>query len=138
MEVIDLMLKNAGIPSGGFNAPPEKFISARDVLDFVTVQGVRANRLLNKTGSITPGKEADIVLLRKDRINVMPVNDPVGAVVLAIDTGNVDSVFVAGIPRKLNGQLVGMDLKRVADEAISSREYLLAKAKTADPMADKK
>jgi len=119
------------------SAPPDKFISARDALDFVTVQGARANGLLNKTGSLTPGKEADIVLLRKDRINVMPINDPVGAIVLAMDTGNVDSVFVGGIARKRNGQLVGVDLKRVADEAIKSREYLLSKANIVDPMAVK-
>ena len=116
------------------SAPPDKFISARDALEFATVQGARANGLLQKTGSLSPGKEADIVLLRKDRINVLPVNDPVGAIVLAMDTGNVDSVFVGGTPRKLNGQLVGVDLQQVASRAISSREYLLTKAKIADPM----
>jgi len=106
-------------------------ISARDVLEFATVEGARANGLESKTGSLTPGKEADVILLRKDRINVLPVNDPVGAVVLAMDTGNVDSVFVAGKARKLGGQLVGVDLQQIADEAIKSRQYLLSKAKMA-------
>lgn len=104
-------------------------ISARDVLEFATIAGARANGLEHKTGSLTPGKQADVILLRKDRINVLPVNDPVGAVVLAMDTGNVDSVFVGGQARKLHGQLVGVDLKKIADEAIQSRQYLLSKAK---------
>lgn len=104
-------------------------ISARDVLEFATIEGARANGLEKKTGSLTPGKEADVILLRKDRINVLPVNNPVGAVVLAMDTGNVDSVFVGGQAKKLRGQLVGVDLKQIADQAIKSREYLLSKAK---------
>lgn len=104
-------------------------ISARDVLEFATIEGARANGLEKKTGSLTPGKEADVILLRKDRINVLPVNDPVGAVVLAMDTGNVDSVFVAGKAKKLRGQLVGVDLKQIADQAIKSRDYLLSKAR---------
>ncbi|MDX1437926.1 MAG: amidohydrolase family protein, partial [Anaerolineales bacterium] len=71
-------------------------ITARDVLEFATIEGARANGLDHKVGTLTPGKEADIILLRTDRINVMPVNDPIGAVVWGMDTSNVDSVFVAG------------------------------------------
>jgi cytosine/adenosine deaminase-related metal-dependent hydrolase len=104
-------------------------ISARDVLEFATIEGARANGLEQKTGSLTPGKEADVILLRKDRINVLPVNDPVGAVVLAMDTGNVDSVFVAGKAKKRHGQLLGVDLKQIAARAIESRQYLLTQAK---------
>lgn len=99
-------------------------LSARDVLEFATIEGARANGLERKTGSLAPGKEADVILLRKDRINVLPVNNPVGAVVLAMDTGNVDSVFVAGEARKLGGQLVGVNLKHIAEQAIRSRQYL--------------
>lgn len=108
---------------------PSRLLTAREALEFATIEGARANGLEKKTGSLTVGKEADIIMLRKDRINVMPLNDPVGAVVLAMDTGNVDSVFVAGKAKKLNGQLVGVDLKKVADQAIQSREYLMSKAK---------
>src|SRR5262249_42280784 len=90
----------------GDEKPSSSLISARDVLEFATIEGARANGLDKKTGSLTPGKDADIILLRKDRINVAPVNDPVGAVVLGMDTGNVDSVFVAGEAKKLGGQLI--------------------------------
>ncbi|RDJ94058.1 hypothetical protein B4Q13_17475, partial [Lacticaseibacillus rhamnosus] len=56
-------------------------ISAYDVLSYATIEGARANGLAHKTGSLTPGKEADLVMLRTDKPNVFPVNDPVGAVV---------------------------------------------------------
>jgi len=104
-------------------------LSARDVLELATIEGARANGLESKIGSLAVGKQADVILLRKDRINVMPVNDPVGAVVLGMDTGNVDSVFVSGKARKLAGQLVGVDLKRLADQAVASRQYLASKVK---------
>jgi len=67
-------------------------ITSRDVLSWATMEGARANALDHKTGSLTPGKEADVIMLRMDRINVMPVNDPIGAVVWGMDTSNVDSV----------------------------------------------
>ena len=99
-------------------------ISAREAIEFATIAGAKACGLANKTGSLTPGKQADIVLLRKNHINVLPVNDPVAAITLGMDTANVDSVFVAGTAKKRNGQLIGVDLKRVAELASQSRNYL--------------
>ena len=106
-----------------------KRLTVRDALEFATIEGAKANGLAAKVGSLTPGKQADVICLRKDRINVMPVNDPVGAVVLGMDTSNVDTVFVAGKAKKRNGELLGVDLKRIAAEAIASRDYLAAKVR---------
>jgi 5-methylthioadenosine/S-adenosylhomocysteine deaminase len=104
-------------------------LSVREALELATIEGAKANGLESKVGSLAAGKQADLIMLRKDRINVMPVNDPVGAVVIGMDTGNVDSVFVAGKARKWRGQLVGVDLKRLMDQALASREYLNGKVK---------
>jgi len=71
-------------------------ITSRDVLAYATLEGARANGLAHKTGSLTPGKEADVIMLRTDKPNVFPINDPIGAVVWSMDTSNIDSVFVAG------------------------------------------
>ena len=62
-----------------------RLLTTRDVLEMATIEGARANGLLHKTGTLTPGKQADMILLRTDMINVMPVNDPVGAIVLGMD-----------------------------------------------------
>jgi cytosine/adenosine deaminase-related metal-dependent hydrolase len=99
----------------------------RDVLEFATIDGARACGLDHKVGSITPGKEADLVLIRTDRINLAPVIDPVATVVVFADTSNVDSVFVAGRAVKRNGQLVGVDLARAFSLLEQSRDYLLEK-----------
>jgi 5-methylthioadenosine/S-adenosylhomocysteine deaminase len=112
--------------AGKENLPP--FLTTRDVIEFATIEGARANGLADKTGSLTPGKEADIIMLRTDCPNVFPVNDPIGAVVWGMDTSNVDSVFVAGRALKRNGRLEGVDLSRVRTMAYESRDYVVAKS----------
>ena len=109
--------------TGARDAPA--LLSVRDVVEFATVRGAAANQLGGKTGSLTPGKQADVILLRTDLINVLPLNNAYGAVVLGMDTSNVDTVFVAGRLKKRGGRLVGVDLDRVRRDAERSRDYLL-------------
>jgi 5-methylthioadenosine/S-adenosylhomocysteine deaminase len=104
-----------------------KLLTARDVIEFATIEGARANHLDSKVGTLTPGKQADIVMLRTDAINVMPVNNAYGAVVLGMDTSNVDTVFIAGKVMKQAGQLVGVDLGRIKRDAEQSRDFIVAK-----------
>ena len=82
-----------------------KLMSTRDVIRHATVDGARAAGLGTVTGSLEPGKQADIVLLRTDRPNIFPINDPIGAVVWGMDTSNVDWVFVGGKPLMRGGAL---------------------------------
>jgi adenine deaminase len=69
--------------------------------------GAKGLKLDRKTGSLTPGKEADIILLDAEAINVAPLNNAPGAVVTLMDRTNVDTVMVAGQIRKWQGQLLG-------------------------------
>ena len=71
-------------------------LTHKDVLEFATIDGARSIGLEDKVGSLTPGKQADIVLLKTNAINTAPMVDPVGTIVVFADTSNVDSVFVAG------------------------------------------
>ncbi|RPI95035.1 MAG: amidohydrolase [Chloroflexi bacterium] len=112
--------------AGKRNLPP--FMNSRDVIECATIEGARANGLAHKTGTLTPGKEADIILLSTDRPNILPVNDPIGAVVWGMDTSNVDSVFVAGKALKREGKLLNVDLDDLRRRAYESRDYVLAKS----------
>ena len=103
-------------------------LTHRDVLEFATIDGARACALDHKIGTITPGKQADIVLIRTDQVNVAPVVDPVATVVICADTSNVDTVFVAGRIVKHNGQLVRVDLPRLLQRLADARDHLLSKA----------
>jgi cytosine/adenosine deaminase-related metal-dependent hydrolase len=103
-------------------------ITMRDVLEYATVEGARANGLEDKVGTLTPGKQADLILLRTDRINVIPINDPVAAVVAGMDTSNVDSVFIAGQAMKQGGQLLHVDWAAVKRMALESRDYVVERS----------
>ena len=111
--------------AGEKNLP--KLLTVKEVVEFATVQGAKDNALDRKIGTLTPGKEADIILLRTDRINVMPLNNAYGAVVLGMDTSNVDTVFIRGRLMKSRGTLVGVDLTRVSRLAQQSRDYIVSK-----------
>jgi cytosine/adenosine deaminase-related metal-dependent hydrolase/ribose/xylose/arabinose/galactoside ABC-type transport system permease subunit len=95
-------------------------ISPRDVLEYATIEGAKANGLESKVGTLTPGKQADLIMLRTDRINVTPLNDPATAVVLGMDTSNVDTVMIAGRLMKQHGRLLHVDwpsVRRMVEEA---------------------
>ncbi len=73
-----------------------RLMSTRDVIRFATRDGARVAGLAGTTGSIEPGMQADVIVLRTDRPNIFPINDPIGAVVWGMDTSNVERVIVAG------------------------------------------
>lgn len=100
-------------------------LTHRDVLEFATLEGARACALDHKVGSLTPGKEGDIVLIQTAAINTMPVYDPVGTVVVFADTSNVDSVFVAGRAVKRGGELLNVDLPKTFSELEASRDTII-------------
>jgi cytosine/adenosine deaminase-related metal-dependent hydrolase len=121
-RMLALARQRAGEPN------PPRLLTVRDVLGFATVEGAKDNGLERKTGTLTPGKEADIILLRMDQINVMPVNNVFGAVVLGMDASNVDTVLIGGKVAKREGRLVGVDMDRIRRQVHQSRDYLVEKA----------
>jgi cytosine/adenosine deaminase-related metal-dependent hydrolase len=100
-------------------------MGTRDVIRHATVDGARVAGLGRVTGSIEPGKQADLIVLRTDRPNVFPINDPIGAVVWGMDTSNVDWVFVAG-QALMRGGVLQADVQRARDLAVAARERVIA------------
>ena len=105
-------------------------LRSRDVLEFATVDGARACGLATRTGSITPGKDADVILLRADDLAVFPASNPVGTIVAAGNPGLVDTVLVAGRVVKRNGVLVNVDLPALRARLFESRNRVAAAAGT--------
>ena len=101
-------------------------VTVRQVLQCATVNGAKCASLLDKCGTLTPGKEADIVMIRADEMNVYPLNNAVGTVVQAADVRNVDTVIIGGTIRKRRGALVGVNMPRVRQLVDESRRYLFA------------
>jgi 5-methylthioadenosine/S-adenosylhomocysteine deaminase len=116
-------LQRGSAPSKG-KAP----LTSKEVLACATVEGARANGLDSKVGTLTPGKQADLIMLRTDRMNVTPLNDPATAVVAGMDTGNVDTVLIAGRVMKRHGELLHVDWPAVRRMAAESRDHVIAKS----------
>jgi 5-methylthioadenosine/S-adenosylhomocysteine deaminase len=103
-------------------------MTADDVLTMATADGARAIGLDDRVGTLEPGKQADVLLLRSDAPNLAPVSDPVGAVALAAGPHNVDAVLVAGRWVKRHGRFAHRDVRSVVDRAAASNRYLLEAA----------
>jgi cytosine/adenosine deaminase-related metal-dependent hydrolase len=109
-------------PTPAPGLPP--LLTTRDVLRYATINGAKALRLENKVGTLTPGKEADIIVLDATALNVAPLNQVPGAVVSLMDRTNVETVIVAGKVRKWRGQLLDVNLRRLLQQIEASRDYL--------------
>ncbi len=90
------------------------------VLRHGTIDGAVALGLGSVTGSLTAGKRADLIMLRADDLNLAPINVPDGQVVLAAQPRNVEHVWIDGILRKRDGELVGVDSAALVREATAA------------------
>ncbi len=108
--------------------PSEKaeFFS-RDALKWATINNAKALCMEDRIGSLTPGKQADIIMLNSKDLNLFPVLQPTESVVFNAYPSNVDSVWVAGKKVKENGKLLFSDekLAKVKEELGEAVERLL-------------
>lgn len=86
--------------------PLDMPVTCRQALEWATINGARMTGLESQVGSLTPGKQADIVLLRADDLAMFPVTDPLVSAVMQAGVANVDTVLVAGRIVKRNGRLL--------------------------------
>ena len=103
-----------------------ELINVRQVLRWATSDGARVAGIADRTGSITPGKKADLVIIDGGAVNVAPIIDPVAAVVLAADISNVRTVFIDGVVKKQDGKLLA-DLATPRKLVEASRDFLVSK-----------
>ena len=108
--------------------PWELELSVRDALAMATIDGARALGMEHRTGSLAPGKQADIVMVRVADVSMTPLLDPVAAVVHHAGRSTVDHVFVAGRQVKKDGILAGVDQSALHGEATRSAEGILERA----------
>jgi cytosine/adenosine deaminase-related metal-dependent hydrolase len=105
--------------------PGELALTTRDVVRMATLEGARTLGLEDRIGSLTPGKQADIVLLKVDVPNLSLINHLPAAVTLS-DSENVDTVFVAGRPVKVAGRILSHEMRSLQEPLRASRNRLLA------------
>jgi len=92
-------------------------LSARQALEMATMGGARDLGIADKVGSLTPGKRADLILVRTDALNMAPFTEPVHMIVQSAHPVNVDTVVVDGRILKRHGRLTAIDVPRVLRES---------------------
>jgi 5-methylthioadenosine/S-adenosylhomocysteine deaminase len=105
-----------------------KLMSVWDAVNLATMGGARGLKIESKAGSLTPGKEADIILLDATALNVTPLNHAPGAVVTLMERSNVSTVMCAGQIKKWRGGIIGYDIPKLRAELDASRDYVFAAA----------
>jgi cytosine/adenosine deaminase-related metal-dependent hydrolase len=103
-------------------------VTARQMLEFATIGGAKGLGLDRLTGSLTPGKRADLILLRADQPLTAPVSDPAGLVLLQASAGDIETVIVEGRIRKQGGRLVDADAPQVFARLQARAEAMAAAA----------
>ncbi len=109
----------------GGASPTRIAIPARRALEWATTDGANALGLGARTGALKPGKQADVILIRKGDLNLFPVNDALGAVVFQASFANVDTVLVAGRIVKRDGRLRYPRLREKMEALAESGRRLL-------------
>ncbi len=107
-----------------------RVIPSQQILELATLGGARALGLDHITGSLTPGKRADVVLVRTDTLGMAPSAgaDPAAALVHSAHPADVDTVIVDGRVLKRGGELVSIDAAAIVAEAAMAQWRLLARA----------
>jgi cytosine/adenosine deaminase-related metal-dependent hydrolase len=114
------VLYNIGIPWLGTTSEPLPALTFKDVLKMATINGAVAMGLGDVTGSLTPGKRADVVCVRADALNMAPAADPECALVMSASVANVDTVLIDGRLMKRNGQIVRFPVDAIIRKAARS------------------
>jgi cytosine/adenosine deaminase-related metal-dependent hydrolase len=111
------------------NQMPERLdLTTHDALRWATVNGAHAIGREDELGSLTPGKLADLIVIGSERLNLIPMTDPVGCLVAQANASNVRDVLVGGRFAKRDGELTGVDLARARELSESAAERVIAAA----------
>jgi 5-methylthioadenosine/S-adenosylhomocysteine deaminase len=119
---------NMGIPWQGTDTKDLEPLSFRRCIEMATINGARALGLGAVTGSLTPGKRADLIMLDTRGLNIAPVVDLESTIVRSATPANIDTVMVDGRILKRHRELVAFDVARVVQEAEQSSREVRARA----------
>jgi 5-methylthioadenosine/S-adenosylhomocysteine deaminase len=116
-----------GIPWEGTDTAQYAPLTFRRCIEMATINGARALGLGNVTGSLTPGKRADVILIRAHDVNVAPVVDLEATIVRSVTPANVDTVLVDGRILKRGGEMIAVDVEEIVRRAEQSAHSVRAR-----------
>lgn len=112
--------------------PESLTVTTAQILRHATIDGAHALGLADEVGSLSVSKRGDVVLIRKNDINMAPANNATAAVVHYANVGNIDTVIAGGVVRKQGGQLVGHNVPEIVARLLESTAGVLERAQVFD------
>jgi 5-methylthioadenosine/S-adenosylhomocysteine deaminase len=112
-EEMDLAAKLAKVTTVDPQAVP-----ASAALEMATIRGARALGLEKQIGSLEAGKRADLIMVRIDRPNALPLYDAVSQMVYALKADDVRDVMVNGKPIVSDAKILTLDQKAILQKAV--------------------
>jgi cytosine/adenosine deaminase-related metal-dependent hydrolase len=122
-------LDNAHSKDTQHKLPDTSTIYCKQALEWITIKGAQALNLDDKIGSLTVGKQADLVLISAEDLNMSPVHDPISSVVMQTSLANIDTVIIAGETRKEHGRLIYPKLGELKTQLVQSGNRLMSELK---------
>jgi len=122
-------LDNAHSKDTQHKLPDTSTIYCKQALEWITIKGAQALNLDDKIGSLTVGKQADLVLISAEDLNMSPVHDPISSVVMQTSLANIDTVIIAGETRKEHGRLIYPKLGELKTQLVQSGKRLMSELK---------
>jgi len=110
---------------GGLPVP--QLLTSRQVIEMATIAGAASNRVLDKVGTLTPGKDADIIVLDARSISTWPMNNVPGTIVTMMNPRHVRDVLIAGKVVYWKGKLVGWNVDALLRQIEQARDRVLAR-----------
>ena len=95
-------------------------LKPKRLVELATIEGAKLLGLGERTGSLTPGKRADLAMIRTTDLNMAPVRDPYYAIAFQGQPANVDTVMVDGRILVRGGRLTAVDVAKLTREAAES------------------
>ena len=117
-----------GVPSSRASTASIPAVSYRQCLEMGTINGARAMNLHDQIGSLTPGKRADLIMIRATDLNMVPYGELDCAVVRSATPANVDTVIADGRILKSGGNLLYYNLEEIISEAAVSLHAIMKRA----------
>jgi cytosine/adenosine deaminase-related metal-dependent hydrolase len=108
------------------NRPPSASLTCRDALSWITIDAARVAGLAHRIGSLTPGKQADLVMLRATDLNLVPAHEVVNCVVMQAGPANVDTVMIAGEIKKRNRKLLTAGVAQKQAKLVDSGQRIVS------------
>jgi 5-methylthioadenosine/S-adenosylhomocysteine deaminase len=95
-------------------------VQPRRILELATIDGAKDLGIADRVGSLTPGKRADLILVRTNDLNVAPFINPALLLVQQAQPYNVDTVVVDGRILKHKGELTALDTEEIIRKSAES------------------